>query len=561
MRVRAYLPAVSVAVLALVAASTSLGNQFAYDDRFIVLLNGNVHTLHHWWGLFAQSYWPKSWSGDGYRPITMIAFAVEWAIGRGSPMLFHATNILLAVTASVLAFYLVEPLFPLWAAWSVAALFAVDPVHVEAVANVVGQAELLVAVFVLAATVLYLRDRRTGDGTVRPRTGAAIVLLYLAACFSKEHGIVLPAILAAAEVTIIADARPLVERARKLRLLYLGLALAALAFVAVRARVLSDHGIGGFAPFTPFSALKLSTRDRILTAVTVVPQWIRLLLWPQHLSSEYGPPGLEIAQGFSITQLPGLVLFLAVVALAAVLRRRRPEVSFGIAFVCIALLPSSNFILPAGIMLAERTLYLPSVGAMIAAGGFAVMAAAYIQATQADATRVARTRRWVQAVFALVLVAATVRSMRRAPVWNTTETVFRQAVIDSPDAYRAHFMLGTFAFEQNDKALGEAEYHRALRLFPYDPGMSYSLAEQYRQSHMCKEAIPFYRWTRQLAPDFMGRTSYAECFLEVAQFDSARVWILAAMKVGGDMPLLRQMLAYADSAKKAENIRTRPHSN
>ena len=68
--------------------------------------------------------------------------------------------------------------------------------------------------------------------------------------------------------------------------------------------------MGGFQPFTPFSTLHISGRDRVLTAIGVVPQWVRLLFWPAHLSSEYGPPEIEIAQGYSLTQLPGLIVLL-----------------------------------------------------------------------------------------------------------------------------------------------------------------------------------------------------------------------------------------------------------
>ena len=76
----------------------------------------------------------------------------------------------------------------------------------------------------------------------------------------------------------------------------------------MRTAVLYKAGFSGFAPFVPFQILKLGTRDRVLTMFGVVPQWLRLLLWPARLSSEYAPPDIDIAQGFSITQLPGFLL-------------------------------------------------------------------------------------------------------------------------------------------------------------------------------------------------------------------------------------------------------------
>ena len=101
-------------------------------------------------------------------------------------------------------------------AWVAAALFAVHPVHVEAVANGVGQAELWAALCILGAMGLYLRDRR--EGMLRRETGFMIVALFLGGIFIKEHVIVLPALLVAAELLLYHDA-PVMARVRRLRLL------------------------------------------------------------------------------------------------------------------------------------------------------------------------------------------------------------------------------------------------------------------------------------------------------------------------------------------------------
>ena len=304
-----------IAVLALASSAVGIVNRFTYDDRYIIELNPVMRSLHEWWRVFQGSYWPKDWGGDGYRPLTILAYRIEFVVGGHSPALFHGVNIALYAAVSVLVFALAKRVLPLWAAWIAAALFAVHPVHVEAVANVVGQAELTVAAALVTSMYLYVRDRQAGS--LRLRTAAIIVVLYAIACFSKEHGIVLPALLVASDLTVINDATPWRKRIRTLAPFFLALTVVAVCFVAVRSKVLADHGIGGFQPFTPFSTLHITTRDRVLTALSVVPQWVRLLFWPARLSSEYGPPEIEIAQGPSLTQLPGLVV------LAAILWRSR----------------------------------------------------------------------------------------------------------------------------------------------------------------------------------------------------------------------------------------------
>jgi len=540
-------PALSLALLAIAASVRGIFNEFTYDDRPVILDNPSMHDLHGWWRAFATSYWPQNWGGDGYRPLTVLAFKLEFALSGGSPMVVHTVNVMLYALSAVLAFYLARRFLPVWCAWVVAALFAVHPVHVEAVANGVGQSELLVAVFMLPALTLYLRDRMRDGGVLTSRTIAAIALFYGAACFSKEHGIMLPALLIAAELTVIADASPFRERVRRLRPFYLGLTAIALAFLAARSRVFAGQGIVGFQPFQPFASLGSSSTDRILTAIGVVPDWIRLLYWPAHLSSEYSPPDTEIAQGPSVSQLPGLVLLIAIVAIGLILRRKKPTVSFGIAFAAITLLPSSNFLVTTGIVLAERTLFLPSLGAMIVLGALLVPAVAAWNARRTKTLRFAP-----QLLCGVVLLTGAIRSERRAKVWHDNDTLFRNAIVDSPGGYRTHYMLGSWLFQHRQMREGEEQYKIALKLFPYDPYMTFNLAERYREFGLCKPAIPFYRWTWGLDPNFpMGRTQLANCLLEVGQYDSAKIAALGALKAGGPVRITHRLIQLADSSRAA----------
>jgi hypothetical protein len=538
-----WISGVLVAALALAASMTSIVNKFAYDDRYIVELNPVMRSMRGWWQVFQNPYWPKDWGGDGYRPLTILAFKIEWVLSGGKPFLFHATNIVLYAFVSLLVFLIARRILPLWAAWISAALFAVHPVHVEAVANVVGQSELLVAASILGATLLYLADRQRGE--LRMSTVGAIASLYALACFSKEHGIVLPAILLACELTVVHDSASLRSRILAQRWLYLMLGSVAIAFVLVRSAVLSDHPFAGFHPFTPFAALHISHRDRVLTALGVVPQWVRLLYWPAHLSTEYGPPAIEIAQGPSLTQLPGLIVLASIVGVGVLARRRNPVTAFGVAFTCITLLPSSNFVLPAGILLAERTLFLPSVGAMFIVGAAAAYAGSVAQ-------RRASVRTFALAggvACAALLAVAAMRSARRSRVWYDSETVFRQGVADAPLAYRAHFMLGAWAFENQRQREGERELRRALSLFPYDPFVAFDLAENYRQSDRCGAAVPMYRWIMGMDKNFpLGHTSFSICLLETGNYSEAKAKALDALRRGGDTVALRRVISLADSA-------------
>ena len=110
-----------------------------------------------------------------------------------------------------------------------AALFAVHPVHVEAVANVAGQSELFVALLVVVALGLYVRSR--ASGALTPLRWIVIGALFAAACLFKEHAIVLPVLIVVAEMTVVRDRDPLTSRLTRSRGPLLALALIAVAFL------------------------------------------------------------------------------------------------------------------------------------------------------------------------------------------------------------------------------------------------------------------------------------------------------------------------------------------
>jgi hypothetical protein len=471
----------ALVALAVVSSWTGVFNGFTYDDRFIVLNNVAMHDLRNWWRFFGSAYWPEVWGSDGYRPLTILTYSLEWAAGHGKPWIFHAVNIGLYAATSVAVFYLAETCLPFAAAWVAAALFAVHPLHVEAVANVVGQSELLVAMFMIPAATIYIRRRNANELTVGPML--AIAALYAAACLSKEHGFVLPAVLLAAEVIVVVDKTPLRARLTTLRPFVLSLAFIAVAYLWVHAQI-SDE-FAGFHPFVPFSVLGLGATGRAFTMFGLVPDWFRLFLWPLHLTAEYGPPAFPVVPDFQLYQVPGLLALVGTLALGVVTWRKEPAVSFGIWFLVITLLPTSNLIVPSGILLAERTLFMPSVGAMIALA--AVVPWLYRRA-RTRSLRIAGL-----AALEAILAFAAWRSMERTRVWKDNDSLFMTTVVDAPYVYRSHFMLGAWRTFEKRRVEGEREYRLAIALYDKDPYVFYALGEDYRLWSMYQPAIVMFR--------------------------------------------------------------------
>lgn len=534
---RGWVSPATVALLALLATVTSIGHDFTFDDVYVIMTNDRVHHLAGVWKLFAQSYWPPNLGGDGYRPVVMVFFALQWVVGGGSPWVFHLVNILLAIGTALAVYWCGVAVLPRTAASVAAALFAIHPVHVEVTGNVVGQLELLVALFLCVAIGIYLRARRAGP--LRTRDIATILLLFTLALLSKEHAIVLPAILLAAEWTVLRDV-PWRERGRDVRLLLLLLGLSAACYLYVRGLVLPEFT--GFAPHPVFTYLKMGALPRIETMMNEIPRIAQLLVFPIRLSADYTPGDVVISQGPELIQLPGVFICLGVALLAVALRHRAPVASFGLFWLIIAFLPVSNLIVPAGFVTAERTLFFPSVGVVLVAGAI----------VEQVALRARRTEQWTLATaVSLLLVLGLARSVDRQKAWKDNDTIFLQTVRDQPNGYRAHFMYGRYLALHDRPREMEVEFKHALRLFPYDVSMVLSIGSMYYRVGLCEPANALLGWAYDIQPEAVeGRYAYARCLAKVGRWSEARAATLQAMSMlpGDQLPRLRHALVESDSA-------------
>lgn len=503
----------ALAVLALAASATSLGNGFTFDDSHIVEHNPRVHTLGDPVDFFVNSYWPRELGGSLYRPLTILRFALQWVAGGGSPFVFHAVNVALYVALTLVVFAIARRLLPLGAAFLAAALFAVHPVHVDAVANVVGQSELVVALCAAGGVLWYLHMRRRPE--LRLDEALGLFALTIAGSLSKENGVLLPVLVGVAELTVVRDPRP--WRARLRSLLPAGILLGvALGLVLLVRRGALDVMVGEH----PVYALTgLTAAERGMTVLRLVLEWLRLLVWPAHLQAEYGPPALDAAHRFGAAQAAGLLVIVATVVAAVAARRKASALTFGLAWTAIAILPVSNLFVITGILVAERTLFLASVGAVIAAAA----AANLIWDRIADARPL---RSAALAATSAVILLGCGWSARRQLVWRTNETLFAQGIKDAPESYRSWYQYGRFLAAEQRAPEAQRMLERAAVLYQRDGGVFEDLGQVVRMQAGCRPAIPIFERAIAAEPylkDARGRL-YA-CLLSTG--DTARALAVA----------------------------------
>ena len=430
---------VAVVITAMLAYANALANGFVLDDAPIVRTNPLVTSPGQAWRAFAMPYWPDRVGAGQYRPLGIVSFAIDWGISGGNPRWFHAVNVVWHALTTAAVWMLAAELMMPTAALIAALTFAVHPVHVEAVANVVGRLECMAAVFAIGALIAHRRGHRSAP-------------LWLAlGVFSKESAIVFIGLAAAHDVLLSENWRATLKARRWW---YASYAVVVLVYAATLAAVFHDRALAIEARVL----IGTTTLERLALVARVIPQYARLLLVPAELSASYAPNVIMPDGGLSAGAVIGVaVLMLAAVAFVFAVRGRRwPVMAFAMLWVPIALSPVSNVFFASGILLAERTLYLASVGVCLSLG--------------AIAERVLTSRRAPALItISVVLLAFTARTWTRTPVWRDDRTWLVTLLADHPESYEGHRTAGGILKFAGQLDHAERELTIARELYPRDP--------------------------------------------------------------------------------------------
>lgn len=542
-------PSAIIVLLAAVAASAgSISNGFALDDVHIIQGNERVHSLGNLRALFSETYWPPEYGQSLYRPLTLAGFSVQWAIGDGSPVVFHGVSIALYAAVCLALLHLARQFMSGLPALIGATIFAVHPLHVEAFANIVGQSELWVGLVTIWGTSSYLKIRRVGW----PGAGDILALsaMYFTALMFKEHAIVFPAFLVAAELTLVGETTTLRSKLVRLGPLFASLIAVAFAFVTIRTSV-----IGRFTGAGTTHLAGEGFETRLYTMLAVIPEWVRLFFWPANLSAEYSSPRVQPVSSFDPAMLPGLLILAAVAGIAWRMRHDRPGVTFALALAGIALLIPSNLIVVTGFLLAERALFLGSAGIALVCG--LAVAAALGHANSVAAKRV------VAAAAGVVLVLGIARSSARAQVWRDNETLFRQTVLDEPQSYRAHMRLGELLTDKGETEDGLAELLMAVQLSRNeDFFVRWFAADRFHAAGKLQVARQLYNEAVALKPsDSEARYGAAVCLTTMGLDDEARAMAAEGMRRDPNDERFARVVHVIDSIRsKASPAKGSAHS-
>jgi Tfp pilus assembly protein PilF len=453
--------------LALLAYRPALAAGFIWDDDHYVTDNVLVRSPA---GL--PVIWLEPSASPQYYPLVYTSFWIEYQLRGGEPFGYHLVNVILHALNAILLWQLLTRL-AVPAAWFIAAVFVLHPVHVESVAWVTERKNVLSGFFYLAAALAYFRfappDPEPAPVPYRWAWYALALILFLAALLSKTVTSSLPAALL------------LVLWWKRSRLAWRDV-LELLPFLVVGACLglhtawIEKVHVGAVGP-----DWDLSFVDRFLIAGRALWFYAGKLVWPTELSFNYPrwhvDPSAPREYVYPVTALAVPVIFW--------LMRHRlgrgPLV--GVLFFGGTLFPALGFFNTYPMQfsfVADHFQYLASIGliATLVAG--------------ADTLLQPPNRMFqvlVRVAAAIYLAFLGLQTYAQSYIYTDKETLWRDTLAKNPDSHLAHMNLGSLLLD--DGRLDEAllEFREADRLHPGDPILRYDLGVVYWQHGDLDRAI------------------------------------------------------------------------
>ena len=436
---RAWLAAIPlVAAAAVLPYLNAWPGTLVFDDHLLLEKNPLATPGMHAWDWFFRESIP----GSVYRPLTMATLALNG--GAQAPGPYHATNVAIHLLATLAAFFLARRLLGSARDAAVAAvLFAVHPIHTEAVANIAGRAELLAGFFVLVALWAGLRFVDGGGALAL----ATAIVAGLAGTLSKESAVTVCLLWV---IVVLWRGRRL---DRRTVLVAVGLGAACVASVAARVAVLGSLGTATVRTWADNPLAQVGALQRIATALVVLADYFGTLTLPIRLSADDSYNQIPLVESPTDLRLVSAVALVVVLGIAAFrARRRTPAAWWGALFALAALAVTANVLFPIGTIRGERLLYLPAFGWCLACAGLA-----------------SRRPRLGLAVVGIVAVLFAGRTWVRNDDWHDDYRLFTATAITSPNSVRAQSNAGAVLAEHGELGAALKHYQAAVDIFPDFP--------------------------------------------------------------------------------------------
>jgi len=502
-------PWLAMALLAGAVHWTALDGAFVFDDT-IAAAENPVATAWppDWEGIGTTNYWgdrPGYEKNAIFRPLVTLSFSINRHLLGEDAGAYRVGNLLLHVLATLLAglFCLVLTRSPI-TAFLAGVLFAVHPVHSDAVASIANRTELLCACTYLGALILYLRGRADPAGPRWRWFTVSLVVFALALC-SKENAVTFPGVILLCEGWFAWQRK---KEARdwftELRWGYLACSvLLVVAYLGWRVAILPEP-FGGATPPQDNPIVDAGLLGRLMTPFKQFAVALEVLLVPIRLTADYTVNALPVVTTlFDPMAWSGLTAFVLLTVFAIRGAKKGSFVAFGVIFFGITYALVSNTLILSTIIFAERLLYLPSVGFCLVV---AVWLVPWLNGPRGKVV-------WVG--FAALILLLGMRSMARDMDWSSESDLMRSSLEARPQSAKLHSKLGKIALDEGDLERARHELETAVSIYPNNTLTLLNLGIVEQLEGNLSEAERLFWQADSTLPEGLGEVFNALCSVRV----------------------------------------------
>ncbi|XP_071313290.1 protein O-mannosyl-transferase TMTC3 isoform X1 [Trachinotus anak] len=498
----------------------SLSCGFVFDDVSAILDNKDLRPSTPFRNLFLNDFWgtpmAEERSHKSYRPLTVFTFRLNYLFSELSAASYHLFNVVLHAIVCVLFLRVCRLFLDKTSSLVAALLFAVHPIHTEAVTGVVGRAELLSSIFLLAAFLAYTKST-SADHSIVWAPIALTVILVAAATLCKEQGITVVGICCVHEVFVAQgftlpmlldtlrqvlqgkDGFPYAVLQTLLKLIVL--IISTLLLVIIRVQVIQSQ----LPVFTRFDnpAAVSPTPTRQLTFNYLLPVNAWLLLNPSELCCDWTMGTIPLVESLLDLRNLATLVFYSFLGLLAYhsLRYRHSSaktVIMALSLIVLPFIPASNLFFPVGFVVAERVLYVPSMGfCVLVAHGFKIL------------SHKGQLKKISWLMIGVLLTTHAVKTFNRNWDWESEYTLFTSALKVNKNNAKLWNNVGHALENQNNYAKALQYFLQATRVQPDDIGAHMNVGRTYKNLNKSKEAEDAYLVAKSLMPQIIPGKKYA----------------------------------------------------
>ncbi|MCB1582119.1 MAG: tetratricopeptide repeat protein [Marinicella sp.] len=429
--------------------SNTLFHQFTLDDVLVLTKNKYVTTADYWAifskdtfaGFFTSSESTQLVPGGRYRPLTLAIFATIWPITQ-APWFFHLINVLVYATTVLTLFYFLLTL-PLKKtiptshssfACLTTLIFAIHPIHTEVVNNIKGLDDIL-------SLLLAILAWKTCHKPIFKNTlynALTMMFLMLLALLAKESVVVF------IPIAVISVWFFNKQSLMKVCITISPMVLALIIYLSLRLSTLSSNIDVTTLPELmndPFifwngdQWLPLPWQEHFATVLHVLLLYLGKILFPMTLSHDYYPYAIDVTNFKTWTVWCSLLVHISLVIYTIHGLSKRQLPAFAIAIYLIALSLFANIFFNIGTLMAERFLFIPSLGFSIAMAWICLYSLNKVKNHLAIYIP-------LQLFLVMMILLAIFQTLNRAPAWKNNLTLFETDIKTSPNSAKLNNALG-----------------------------------------------------------------------------------------------------------------------